>query len=93
VFRSVSREERLVQTEKLFKRLNASLTSLLSDGSGSFFCDCGNPLCSETIELTTEDPQLLHSLAGYVAILPGYEIPDTEQIVLARPQFSIVKKH
>ena len=81
-----------MQTEKLFKRLNASLTSLLSDGSGSF-CDCGNPLCSETIELTTEDPQLLHSLAGYVAILPGYEIPDTEQIVLARPQFSIVKKH
>src|SRR5436309_4364179 len=50
-FISVPRDERVVRTEELYKRLNEKIATLLDGGSPTFLCECGNPLCNEPIEL------------------------------------------
>jgi hypothetical protein len=91
VFRAVSRAERVAMTEKLFKELNDSMARLLGHGTGSFFCECGNPLCNFTLELEPDDLLALHSQHGYFAVYPGHEIPDLETVVLSHPAYSVVR--
>jgi hypothetical protein len=91
-FMAVPRDERVVRTEELYKRLNEAIAALL-DGSGpGFLCECGNPLCNETMELSLEDLHLLHSRAGYYAIIPGHDIPDLETVVMEKDGYAVVQK-
>jgi hypothetical protein len=91
-FVAVSREQRVVRTEELYKRLNEEIATLLDGGARTFLCECGNPLCNEPIELITEDLRMLHSRPGFYAIMRGHEIPDLETVVTENHHYAIVRK-
>jgi ANTAR domain len=91
-FIAVPRDERVVRTEELYKRLNESIATLLKDGSPTFLCECGNPLCNETIELDREDLEVLHAEQGRYAIMTGHEIPDLETVVHENEHYAVVAK-
>jgi hypothetical protein len=91
-FVAVPREDRVLRTEELYKRLNVAIAALLDGGSPAFLCECGNPLCNEPIEVTAEDLKMLHSRPGFYAITPGHEIPDLETVVLENDGYAIVRK-
>ncbi|MBW8742343.1 MAG: ANTAR domain-containing protein [Gaiellaceae bacterium] len=93
VFVAVSREQRVADTEKLFKDLNLSIAELLDGKSGGFLCECGNPLCNETIDLDPEDLKMLHSRDGFYAIIVGHQIPDLETVVMENDRFAIVRNN
>lgn len=90
--RIASREERVRRTEEFFKQVNDALADGEADRTGLFFCECGNPLCNEKLEMTAiDDLRLLHQEPGYYAILPGHQLPDLETVVLENPKYLIVK--
>jgi len=91
-FISVPRDERVVRTEELYKRLNEKIATLLDGGSPTFLCECGNPLCNEPIELHGDDLRMLHSRDGFYAIMRGHEIPDLETVVMENGGYAIVQK-
>jgi ANTAR domain len=86
------RAERVYRTELDFKRLNKALAGELADGNGHFLCECGNPYCNVTLELSAEDLRMLHSEEELFAIVPGHEVPDLEDVVMQNGGYSIVRK-
>src|SRR5436305_1390139 len=91
-FIGVPREERIVRTENLYRRLNEAIATLLDGGAPTFLCECGNPLCNEPIDLDADDLRLLHSRDGFYAIMRGHEIPDLETVVMENGGYAIVHK-
>ena len=91
-FTALPREERVLLTEELFKRINDSIAAGLSEGSREFLCECGNPLCNETIELSADDLRLLHSQEGFYAFVPGHQMPDLETVVAEHERYAVVRK-
>lgn len=93
-FVSVRREERIVRTEELYRRLNEKIATLLDGGSRTFLCECGNPYCNEPIELDGDDLQMLHARSrdGYYAIMRGHEIPDLEAVVMENEHYAMIRK-
>ena len=91
-FVAVARDERVVRTEELYKRLNGSIAALLDGGPPRFLCECGNPLCNVTIEVTPADLSMLHVRPGLYAIAVGHEIPDLETVVLENDAYAVVRK-
>ena len=44
------------------------------------------------MDVTGDDIETLHSVAGYYLILPGHEIPDVERVVHENAAYTIVQK-
>jgi len=95
IFDVMSREERVVQTEEFFRDVNDVIArtrgSNGSNGSG-FLCECANPFCNVTFEMSGDDLQTLHSTPGYYVILAGHDIPDLEDVVQNQNGYAIVRK-
>jgi ANTAR domain-containing protein len=91
-FMTMPREQRIVQTEDFYRKIN-DLIALNGRRDGqAYMCECANPYCNETMDVTDEDITSLHSVPGYYLILPGHEIPDVEHVVHATERYSIVVK-
>ncbi len=91
-FMSMPREQRIVQTEEFYRRINDLIARNGTRGDRRYMCECANPYCNETLAVTDGDITRLHSVSGYYVILPGHEIPDVEQVVKATEIYSIVAK-
>jgi ANTAR domain-containing protein len=89
-FHVSSRDERVARTEEFFKRVNDTMRKELGDGDGHFLCECGNIACTEKLSLSAEDLRLLHSIDGYLVVLPGHEIPELESLVKVNGHYAIV---
>jgi len=85
-----SRDERVARTQDFFKRVNDTMRKELGDGDGNFLCECGNIACTEKLALSSEDLRLLHSIDGYLVVLPGHEIPEIESLVKVNGRYAIV---
>lgn len=85
-------EERALQTEELARRLNAATAESSPEEAGAYVCECANPYCTETLEVSAEDLDALHSRPGFYLVAPGHQIPDFENTVLVSPEFVVVQK-
>jgi hypothetical protein len=65
------------------------------DGQGTtlFLCECGNPACSEALELPADALRHLHAENGLFAVLPGHEIPDVESVVDRHNGYLVVRRN
>ena len=91
------RARRVGRNEALFREVNERLEGLhdaVDDGSATdpYLCECGDPDCSEQIELTREEYERVRSDPALFAIVPGHEHSDVEQIVETNDRFDIVRK-
>ena len=78
-FVAVPREERIIRTEELYKQLNESIAAMLDGAEPRFVCECGNPLCNETIALNPHDLRMLHAKRGFYAIIPATRSPTSRR--------------
>jgi hypothetical protein len=92
IFKVMSREQRILQTEELFRSVNEEIARKHASNGASFLCECANPFCNVTFEMSAVDLQTLHSRPGYYAILPGHDIPELEDIVHHQNGYMIVTK-
>jgi ANTAR domain-containing protein len=87
-------EERAADAEQAFADLNDALTEIHSTSNWTrFVCECSNPLCSDSIELTAAVLASVHENRGHYVVKPGHEVPDVEQTVAVIDDLLVVRKN
>lgn len=89
---TMARETRIVQTEEFYRQINDTIAKNGKRDGKAYMCECANPYCNATMDVSTEDIEVLHSVPGYYIILPGHEIPDVEHVVSTTEKYAIVGK-
>ena len=85
--------ERAALTEKLFAELNDSLIDSTKTAEWTeFVCECANPLCEETIDVTAVTLERIHSYPGHYVVKAGHEVDAVETVVDRSEGLVIVKK-
>jgi hypothetical protein len=93
VFAAGDRADRIVQTEVLFRAINDEIAELDGNETMTYLCECGNPACTEGIQLPPGAIEQLHSSPRHFVVLAGHEIPDLETIVERAAGYVIVRKN
>ena len=75
-----------------FRAVNAEIARLDGTIGAEFICECGNPLCAETITLPPESLKMLHAQADRFVVLDGHELPDVESVVGRMNGYVIIEK-
>lgn len=91
-FMTMPREQRILETEEFFRQINDTIARNGKRDGKAYMCECANPYCNVTMDVTGDDIETLHSVAGYYLILPGHEIPDVERVVHENAAYTIVQK-
>jgi hypothetical protein len=91
-FMTMPRETRIAQTEAFFRQVNDVIAQNGTRDGKPYMCECANPYCNVTMDVTGQDIKTLHSVPGFYVILPGHEIPDVERVVRATATYTIVAK-
>jgi hypothetical protein len=91
-FQVMSRERRILETEEFYRGVNQVIAEKTPRDGLLFLCECANPFCNVTFEMSADDLLLLHSTAGHYVIVPGHEIPDLEEVVQQRDGYAILRK-
>jgi hypothetical protein len=93
-----AREERIAKTESLFRSVNERIAeaSVRFDNGGAtdarFLCECGDPACSERLEVPLEEYEQVRGDATTFVLDPEHVEPDVERIVERRRHYAVVKK-
>ena len=86
------RAERVIQTERFFRAINDEIAQQQNGHRVEYLCECGNPVCSESIVLDGTMLTRLHAEPNLFVLLPGHEIPDVETVVDHSNGYLIVRK-
>jgi hypothetical protein len=92
------REERIARNEAAFRELNQSLEANVHRGRtepdfAGFVCECGDGDCDTTVRVPLDAYTSVRADARLFFVVPGHEIPDTEDVVDAGDGYLIVRKH
>ncbi|HEX2104609.1 MAG TPA: hypothetical protein VHF51_13220 [Solirubrobacteraceae bacterium] len=90
-------KERVGRNEATFRRINESVETdyAETDYSGliGFLCECGDPHCEQTIELTQMEYESLRANPRRFAVIGDHAIETTEDIVERHQRYAVVEKH
>lgn len=92
------REQRIVFNEALFREVNERVRELEASPGEPMdtilcVCECGDETCTQRIELTLGEYDLLRRNAARFAVVPGHEAsPDVEVVVERSERFTVVEK-
>jgi hypothetical protein len=93
-----AREERIAKTESLFRSVNeriAEASDRFDNGDATdaeFLCECGDPSCSERLEVPLEEYEQVRRDPTTFVLDPEHVEPDVEKIVRHRRDYAVVKK-
>jgi hypothetical protein len=96
----VSWRGREARNEARFRDQNEWIEAT-SDGFGServagrlmtFVCECGDGTCTEPIQLTRDEYELVRSIANRFAITLHHENPEAEVVISESMRFAVVDK-
>jgi hypothetical protein len=87
--------ERLELRQRLFREVNDKLCELWtqldppSTGRTTYLCECADPACLDTIELTLGEYENVRAEPDLRAVAPGHEQPGC-QLIIRKQRFSVV---
>ena len=92
-----SREDRLVENEKIFRAANERLrgrAEAISPSSPSvpFICECIDDGCMQRVELTFDEYDRVRADDEHFFIAPGHPVLDGERVVEDSGDFLVVSK-
>src|SRR5207237_40360 len=93
-----AREERIAKTESLFRSVNeriAEASERFDNGAATdaeFLCECGDPACSERLEVPLDEYEQVREDATTFVLDPDHVEHDVERIVKHRRGYAVVKK-
>ncbi|MDQ3669977.1 MAG: hypothetical protein M3377_06835 [Actinomycetota bacterium] len=91
----MTREERLTKNEALFREVNEKVKELtvsqLSDWS-DVLCECSDPNCLTTIEVTVGEYEAVRAHGARFALAGGHEDTSVERVVERTERFVVVEK-
>jgi hypothetical protein len=92
-----SAKERVGRNEATFRRINESVETDYSEtdyaGLIGFLCECGDPGCERTIELTQTEYERVRANSRRFAVIGDHAIETTEDIVERHQRYAVVEKH
>ena len=87
-----ARAERVGKNEAVFREVNERIRDVTRDSTAEYLCECGDAICTETIQMTVADYERVRAEPTHFAVLPGHEIPDVEDVVSRNDGFVVVQK-
>lgn len=91
------RKRRVGRNEALFRQVNEELESLehvtrITDKTLGIVCECGDLRCRERIDVPISAYEEVRGASDLFLVVPGHEIPLTEEIVQRSERYSVVRK-
>jgi hypothetical protein len=91
------RTERVGRNEALFRSLNERIEDVsrrfLEPTPLSIVCECGNGDCTERIPVATPAYEAVRAESTTFFVVPGHELPDTEDVIDRQGRYLVVRKH
>ena len=93
------RKRRIGENEALFRKINEEVDELnrnlaqLTDETIHIVCECGNIECAERIVVPLDAYERVRSESELFFVVPGHELPSTEDVVEETPRYNVVRKH
>jgi hypothetical protein len=87
--------ERIAKTEALFRNVNEGIkeaSSRLDTNAARFVCECGDPNCTERIEVSLEEYESVRDHATRFVVSPGHVKGPVEKVVERRRAYSVIEK-
>ena len=85
------------RSQALFREVNERIEQLAedfgSDGQNQLICECGNPDCTQRIELTSAEYEHVRAHASRFVVALNHENPETESIVEQNDRFAVVETY
>lgn len=93
-----ARKERIARNEVSFRELNENLATNVHRGQtepqyAGFVCECGNEDCDTTVRVPLDAYAQIRSDSKLFFVVPGHELPDTEDVVEQGDGYLVVRKH
>jgi hypothetical protein len=94
----LSRRERLVRNQEMFRDANKRLHDVLNDAGASdnryvpFLCECADEECLARLEATLEEFEEVHIAYNHYFILSGHPRVEAEETVDQNDRFVAVVK-
>jgi hypothetical protein len=93
----MDRAERLKENQVSFKLANERLGSVVAERVSApervpFLCECADPTCMATVELTLEDYRAVRAHERHFLMLPEHQRSPGEEIVERRDGYEIAEK-
>ncbi len=95
---ATDRKERIARNEAAFRELNDTLESSVHRGTtepdfAGFVCECGDGDCDTTIRVALDSYRAARQEDRKFIVVPGHQVPDTEDVVDEGYGYLIVRKH
>ncbi len=87
--------ERIAKTEALFRNVNEEIKDAadrFDADSGAFICECGDPACTQHIELPLEEYEGVRRDATHFVVRPGHVKGPVERVVTRHHRYSVIEK-
>jgi hypothetical protein len=87
--------ERAAKNEALFRDVNEKikgLTEAQASDWASFFCECRDPDCTRTIDMTLAEYETVRARGDRFAMIAGHEDPAIERVVDRNERFLVAEK-
>ena len=91
------RKRRVGRNEALFRQVNEELENLeqvtrITDRTLGIVCECGDLRCQERVDVPIARYEEVRGDSRLFLVIPGHEIPSTEEIVQHHEQYNVVRK-
>jgi hypothetical protein len=91
------RGRRIGRNEALFREVNERIERVtqsmqVTAETITILCECGESTCSEQIQVTLSEYELVRREPTHFFICSGHEKPDVEDVVEQHPNYDVVRK-
>lgn len=95
------RAKRLGMNEALYREVNERVADVAEqfikvetiENPVHFNCECGDPDCTEQIEMVLTEYEQIRAKPTRFAVAIGHELPELELVVDRQPAYLVVEKH
>jgi len=93
------RKRRIGENETLFRAINEEVDGLnrslaaLTDETIHIVCECGNIECQQRLVVPLDVYEAVRADAARFFVMPGHELPSTEDVVEEAESYYVVRKH
>ena len=87
--------ERIAKTEALFRNVNEGIddaSARLDTEEGRFVCECGDPDCTERIEVPLDEYESIREHPTRFVVSPGHVKAPLERVVKHRRGYAVIEK-
>ena len=89
--------EKEARNQALFREVNERIEQVADgfglDGNCSFICECGNPECTQAIEVSRGEYEDVRAHGNRFLVALDHENPETESIIDQNGRFAIVETY